>query len=149
MHFCELILQKLEKYKMKSVKSNVSRSLPIGARIDIVDNSGARIAQIITVKHYQTRTKLLMAAGVGDLVRVAVKEGKPDMRHKMADVVIIRQKKEFTRPDGTKVQFEDNAGIVLKDTRLGLPKGTMLKGPIAKEVAIRWPAVAKIATMIL
>lgn len=134
---------------MKSLKSNVSRPLPIGARIDIVDNSGARIAQIITVKHYQTRTKLLMCAGVGDLVRVAVKEGKPDMRHKMADVVIVRQKKEFTRPDGTKVQFEDNAGIVLKDIRLGMPKGTMVKGPIAKEVAIRWPAVAKIATMIL
>lgn len=134
---------------MKSLKSSISKCLPIGARINIVDNSGARIAQIITVKHYQTRTKLLMTAGIGDLVRVAVKEGKPDMRHKMADVVIIRQKKEFTRPDGTKVQFEDNAGIVLKDIRLGLPKGTMLKGPIAKEVAIRWPAVAKIATMIL
>jgi len=134
---------------MKSVKSSISKCLPIGARIDIVDNSGARIAQIISVKHYQTRTKLLMTAGIGDLVRVAVKEGKPDMRHKMADVVIVRQKKEFTRPDGTKVQFEDNAGIVLKDIRLGLPKGTMLKGPIAKEVAIRWPAVAKIATMIL
>ena len=134
---------------MKSLKSQVSRCLPIGARINIVDNSGARIAQIITVKHYQTRTKLLMTAGIGDLVRVAVKEGKPDMRHKMADVVIVRQKKEFTRPDGTKVQFEDNAGIVLKDIRLGMPKGTMVKGPIAKEVAIRWPAVAKIATMIL
>jgi len=134
---------------MKDMKSSVSRPLPIGARIDIVDNSGARIAQIITVKHYQARTKLLMCAGVGDLVRVAVKEGKPDMRHKMADVVIVRQKKEFTRPDGTKVQFEDNAGVVIKDMRLGLPKGTMLKGPIAKEVAIRWPAVAKIATMIL
>jgi len=134
---------------MRDLKSNVSKALPIGARIDIVDNSGARIAQIMTVVGYKTRTKLLMAAGIGDLVKVAVKEGKPDMRHKMADVVIIRQKKEFTRPDGTKVQFEDNAGIVLKDTRLGLPKGTMLKGPIAKEVAIRWPAVAKIATMIL
>jgi len=134
---------------MKSVKSSISKPLPIGARINIVDNSGARIAQIISVKGYKTRTKMLMAAGIADLVRVAVKEGKPDMRHKMADVVIVRQKKEFTRPDGTKVKFEDNAGIVLKDTRLGLPKGTMLKGPMAKEVAIRWSAVAKIATIII
>jgi len=134
---------------MRALKSNISMALPIGAKIDIVDNSGARVAQIVAVVGYKTRTKLLMTAGIGDLVKVAVKEGKPDMRHKMADVVIIRQKKEFTRPDGTKVQFEDNAGIVLKDARLGLPKGTMLKGPIAKEVAIRWPAIAKIATMIL
>jgi large subunit ribosomal protein L14 len=67
----------------------------------------------------------------------------------MAEVVIVRQKKEFARPDGTKVQFEDNAGVILKDIRLGLPKGTIIKGPIAKEVAIRWPAVAKIATAIL
>jgi len=134
---------------MKDLKSSVSKPLPIGARIEIADNSGARIAQIISVMHYQTRTKKLMAAGVGDLCKVAVKEGKPDMRHKMAEVVIVRQKKEFARPDGTKVQFEDNAGVILKDIRLGLPKGTIIKGPIAKEVAIRWPAVAKIATMIL
>ncbi|MFH0868876.1 MAG: uL14 family ribosomal protein [archaeon] len=134
---------------MKDQKSSICKCLPIGARLDIVDNSGARIAQIITVVGFKSRTKRLMTAGIGDLVKVAVKEGKPDMRHKMADVVIIRQKKEFMRPDGTKVQFEDNAGIVLKDVRLGIPKGTMLKGPIAKEVAIRWPAVAKIATMIL
>ncbi len=134
---------------MRAIKSKMSKPLPIGARIDCVDNSGAKIIQVITVKGYKTRTRKLMAAGIGDLITATVKTGKPDMRHKLVKAVVVRQKKEFTRPDGQKVKFEDNAAIVLKDVELGLPKGTMIKGPIAKEVAIRWPAVAKIASIIL
>ena len=134
---------------MKAVKSNVSKSLPIGANLDVVDNSGAKLVRIITVKGYKTRTKKLMAAGVADMITGAVKVGDPDMRHKVVQAVVIRQRKEFTRPEGMKTKFEDNAAIVLKDIRLGLPKGTLIKGPIAKEVAIRWPNVAKIATIVL
>lgn len=134
---------------MRAVKSNVSKSLPIGANLLVVDNSGAKLLRIITVKSYKTRTKKLMAAGVADLVTGAVKVGDPEMRHKVVQAVVIRQKKEFTRPEGMKTKFEDNAAVILKDIRLGLPKGTLIKGPIAKEVAIRWPNVAKIATMVL
>ena len=134
---------------MKAIKSSMSRGLPIGARIDVVDNSGAKIIKIITVKGYKTIKKKLMTATIGDMVTANVIAGKPDMRHKVVQAVIVRQKMEFTRPDGTRIKFDDNAAIVLKDIELGLPKGTMIKGPIAKEVAIRWPAVAKIATMIL
>jgi large subunit ribosomal protein L14 len=134
---------------MKSIKSKVCKSLPIGARVDVVDNSGAKVLQIITVKGYKTRTKMLMAAGVADLVTGAVKVGDPEMRHKVVQAVIVRQKKEFSRPEGIKVRFEDNAAVVLKDVRLGMPKGTLIKGPIAKEVAIRWPNVAKQATIVL
>jgi large subunit ribosomal protein L14 len=134
---------------MKAVKSKVSKALPIGARLLVVDNSGAKVVQIITVKGYKTRTKKLMAAGVADMITGAVKVGDPDMRHKVVQAVVIRQKKEFTRPEGMKTKFEDNAAVILKDIRLGLPKGTLIKGPIAKEVAIRWPNVAKIATIVL
>ena len=134
---------------MKAVKSKVSKALPLGADIDIVDNSGARIARIISVKTRKTRTRRLASAGVADLVTAAVKAGKPDMVHKVIPVVIVRQKKEYTRSDGTKVKFEDNAGIVLRDVKLGMPKGTIIKGPIAKEVAVRWSQVAKIASMVL
>ncbi|MBT5342362.1 50S ribosomal protein L14, partial [Candidatus Woesearchaeota archaeon] len=59
-----------------------------------------------------------------------------------------RQKKEFRRADGTRVKFEDNAAVVLKDNK-GNPKGTIFKGPIAKEAAERWPAVAKVASIIV
>jgi large subunit ribosomal protein L14 len=83
------------------------------------------------------------------LVTIAVKAGKPDMKHKVVPAVVIRQKQELTRPDGTKVMFEDNAAIILKDVRLGLPKGSLIKGPMAKEAAIRWSQVAKIASMVL
>ena len=47
-----------------------------------------------------------------------------------------------------RVMFEDNAAVVLKDDK-GNPKGTRFKGPIAKEAAVRWPAVAKVANIIV
>ncbi len=134
---------------MKSVKTRISKSMPLGTVINIADNSGARLGQIISVRGYKTRTRKLASAGVSDLVTVAVKAGKPDMVHQVVPVVIVRQKKEYSRPDGTKVKFEDNAGIVLRDVRLGTPKGTLIKGPIAKEVAYRWSQVAKTASIML
>ena len=134
---------------MKSVKSSVSKALPIGAELVCADNSGAKLIKIITVKGYKTRTKMLMAAGVSDMITGTVKVGDPEMRHKVVQAVVVRQRKEFLRPEGMRVKFEDNACIVLKDIRLGMPKGTLVKGPIAKEVAMRWPNVAKIATMVL
>lgn len=134
---------------MKPIKSKVTKAFPVGAVVPVVDNSGARKIQVITVKGYKTRTRKLQAAGVADLVSGAVVAGKPDMRHKVVQAVIVRQQQEFTRPDGTKVRFEDNGAIVLKDVRLGLPKGSLIKGPIAKEVAIRWSQVAKIASQVL
>ena len=62
--------------------------------------------------------------------------------------IIVRQKKEFRRADGTRIKFEDNAAVVLKDEK-GNPKGTIFKGPIAKEVTERWPAVAKVASIVV
>ena len=88
------------------------------------------------------------AAGIGDFVLASVKKGKLEMRKTVVPAIIVRQRKEFRRPDGIRVRFEDNAAVVLKDEK-GNPKGTIFKGPIAKEVADRWPAVAKVASMIL
>lgn len=134
---------------MKAIKSKVAKGLPIGAQVDVVDNSGARIIKIVSVKGYKTRTRTLAAAGVGDMVTANVIAGKPDMKHKVVQAVIIRQRKSYARPDGTRVKFEDNAAIILKDVKLGMPKGTLIKGPIAKEVVIRWSQVAKIASIVL
>ncbi len=134
---------------MRAVKSKVTKGLPIGAFVDVVDNSGARIIQIISVRGYKTRTRMMAAAGVGDMVTAAVTAGKPDMMHKLVQAVIVRQRRPYARPDGTRVKFEDNAAIILKDVKLGMPKGTIIKGPIAKEVVIRWSQVAKLASMVL
>jgi large subunit ribosomal protein L14 len=70
------------------------------------------------------------------------------MRKQTAYAVLVRQRKEFRRPDGTRVKFEDNSAVVLKDDK-GNPKGTTIKGPVAKESTVRWPGVAKIANIIV
>ena len=130
---------------MKAIRRNSSRGLPLGARVNVVDNSGAREIRIISVKGYKSIKRKLETAGVGDLVTAHVTKGKPDMKHSVVKCVIVRQKKEFKRPDGTTVKFESNGAVVLKDEKSASPRGTLVKGAIAKEVADRFPAVARLA----
>lgn len=133
---------------MKAVKSNVTRALPLEAWVNVCDNSGAKVVKILSVKGHKTVKGRIPCAGVGDFVMVAVKKGKPEMRKTVVPAVVVRQRKEFRRASGMRVKFEDNAVVVLKDDK-GNPKGTIFKGPIAKEAAERWPAVAKVASIIL
>lgn len=133
---------------MKAVKATITRGIPLGAEVDTCDNSGAKVIKVFSVIGHKTMKGQKPAAGVGDIVMASVKKGKPDMRKTVVFAIIVRQRKEFHRKDGTRVAFEDNAAVVLKDEK-GNPKGTIFKGPIAKEVAARWPAVAKIATVIV
>ena len=133
---------------MKAIKSNVTRALPIGSRMETCDNSGAKVIKLVSVKGHKTGKGRLSAAGVGDLVQASVIKGRPDMRKQVVFAVIVRQKKEYQRSDGVRVQFEDNSAVILKDDQ-GNPKGTIFKGAIAKEAVERWPAVAKIAKIIV
>ena len=104
--------------------------------------------RIFTVVGLKTTKGRLSAAGVSDLVMASVRRGRPDMRKQVVYAIIVRQKKEYRRADGTRIKFEDNAAIVLKDEK-GNPKGTMFKGAIPKEVTERWAAVAKIASIVV
>ncbi len=133
---------------MKAIKASIVRALPHTANVVACDNSGARILRVISVIGHKTVKGRYSTAAIGDLINAAVVEGKQEMRKTVVQAVIVRQKKEYRRLDGMHVRFEDNAAVVIKD-RLGNPKGTMIKGPIAKEVAERWPAVGKIASIIL
>lgn len=135
---------------MKGVKANVTRGLPHTANVLACDNSGARILRIISVRGGGSKTVKgrKPSAGVGDYVMCAVVEGKPDMRKQVVSAVIVRQRMPYKRRDGTRIRFEDNAAVVIKDD-LGNPKGTMIKGPVAKEACERWPLVAKIASIIV
>jgi large subunit ribosomal protein L14 len=133
---------------MKAVKATIVKGLPVGTRLATCDNSGAKIVKIVSVKGHKTRKGRKPAAGIADLVLVSVVNGKPDMRKQVVFATIVRQKKEYRRPDGTRIKFEDNAAVVLKDEQ-GNPKGTILKGPIAKEACDRWPGVAKLASIIV
>jgi large subunit ribosomal protein L14 len=133
---------------MKAMGVKVTRCLPHGAIIPTCDNSGAKALKVISVKGYKGRKGRFPSAQLGDLILASVKKGSPEMRKTVVLAIIVRQKKPFRRPDGTRVSFESNAAVVLKDDK-GTPKGTIFKGPIAKEVAVRWPRISKLASVVL
>ena len=133
---------------MKGIAGSQTRGLPTGARLDCVDNTGAKIVQIITVPKLHTTKRRYPAAGVGDMIVVSVKKGTPEMRRQVLYAVIVRQKRPFRRPDGTTVLFEDNACVIInKDD--GEVKGSQIKGPVAREAAQRWPRISATATTIV
>lgn len=133
---------------MKPVTARVTNGLNVGSTMETCDNSGAKVVRIISVKHAKTVKGRKPSCGVGDLVFISVKKGKPEMRKQVMPAVIVRQRRPYRRRDGTRIQFEDNSIVILKDEQ-GNPKGTIFKGPIAKEAASRWPAIAKIARIIV
>ena len=133
---------------MLAVKARIPRALPHGANIETCDNSGAKVIKIVSVIGQKTSKGRYPAAAVGDLVLATVKKGTQQMRKQVVFAVIVRQKKEYRRPDGMRIKFEDNAAVVLKDDK-GNPKGTIFKGPIAKEACERWPGIAKVASIIV
>jgi large subunit ribosomal protein L14 len=133
---------------MKAIRARIPKSLGRGARIETCDNSGAKIVYLISVKGSKTVKGRYPAAGIGDLVMVSVIKGNKEMRKQVVPAIIVRQKKEFRRLDGTRVKFEDNAVVVCKDEK-GNPKGTIFKGPIAKEAAERWVPLAKVASIMV
>jgi large subunit ribosomal protein L14 len=133
---------------MKAIKAKVTRALPFGAHLEAVDNSGAKVIRLFNVYKLKTVKRRITAGGISDLIMANVVKGNPEMKKKTVLAVIIRQKKEFRRRDGTRVKFEDNAAVVVKDNK-GNPQGTLIKGPVAKEVCERWPGIAKIASIIV
>ena len=133
---------------MKPIKSKITRALPSQAFVATCDNSGAKMLKIVAVKGHKTVRGRIPAAGIGDMVMASVKKGKLEMRKQVVPAIIVRQRQEFRRPDGTRVKFEDNAAVVLKDLK-GNPKGTICKGAIAKEVAELWPAMSKVASIVV
>lgn len=131
---------------MQPIKARVTRALPVNSKVETCDNSGAKLIKIFTVVGHKTVKGRISSCGVGDLIMGSVVNGKPEMRKQVVFAIIVRQKKEYRRPDGTRIKFEDNACVVLKDDK-GNPKGTIFKGAIAKEACERWPGVAKVASI--
>lgn len=133
---------------MKAIKAKVTKGVQNGTIMETCDNSGAKVVKVVSVVGSKTVKGRKPGAGVGALIQVAVKSGKQDVRKQVMFAVVARQKKEYRRLDGTRVKFEDNACIVLKDEK-GNPKGTTIKGPVAKEVCERWPAISKMANIVV
>jgi len=133
---------------MKPIKASMTKGLQHGSNIPTCDNSGGKIVKLISVKWSKTVKGKSPEAGVGDMIMCSIVSGKPEVRKKVFPAIIVRQRKEFRRLDGSRVKFEDNAVVVLKDED-GNPKGTMMKGAIPKEVVDRWPAVGKLGGVIV
>ena len=133
---------------MKPIAARIPKGLPMGTRIDVCDNSGAKIIKIFSVKGAKTSKGRYPAAGIGDLVNASIVKGKPGMKKQVVQAVIVRQKQPYRRLSGEHVRFEDNAAVVLKDEK-GSPRGTIFKGAIAKEAADRWPEIAKVASIVV
>ncbi len=133
---------------MKGVSAKLTKSLNIGSLVLASDNSGARIVKIVSVKHGKSTKGRQQYAKLGDHVKVSVRKGDPKIKGEVFDAVVIRQKKPYRRNTGERVAFMDNAVALLKDEK-GNPKGTQIKGPIAREVADRWQFLGKISKFIL
>jgi large subunit ribosomal protein L14 len=102
--------------------------------ITVADNSGAKKVMCIKVLG-DTRRRY---AGVGDLIVCSVKTAIPGGSVKKGDVVkavVVRTKKEYRRPDGSYIRFDENAAVLIN--KESEPIGTRIFGPVARELRER------------
>jgi len=128
-------------------RPKISKGILAGSVVRCADNTGAREIRIIQVMEYKGRLRRVPKAAVGDMVVVSVRRGNPDMRKKIFQAVLVRQKKPYRRAEGVWVQFEDNAAVIM--TPEGEMRGSEIRGPVAKEAAERWPRIASAASIIV
>ncbi|MEX0624938.1 MAG: 50S ribosomal protein L14 [Chloroflexota bacterium] len=103
-------------------------------RLRVADNSGARELMCITVIGRSSSD----TAEVGDVIVASVKQALPNTGVKKGEVVravIVRTAKEFGRPDGSHIRFDENAAVLI--TPQGSPRGTRIFGPVARELRER------------
>lgn len=132
--------------KSQIFRPRITRGLCVGAKLKITDNSGAKEGVLIGVG-YTTRLNRVPSATVGDLVTVSIRKGTPEMRRQKLKAVIVRQRQYICREDGIRLQFEDNAAVIISPD--GEPKGSEIRGPVAREAAELFPRLASVASMII
>ncbi len=101
------------------------------SRLRVADNTGAREILCIRVLGGSFRRY----GSVGDVIIGAVKQAQPGAAVKKGDVVravIVRTAKEYNRPDGSSIRFDDNAAVLINPQ--GNPRGTRVFGPVAREI---------------
>jgi large subunit ribosomal protein L14 len=100
-------------------------------KLKCADNSGARqILCIRVMDKANTRTGV-----VGDVIVAAVKQAAPGGQVKKGEIVravIVRTAKEYVRPDGSYIRFDDNAAVLINEKNE--PRGTRIFGPVAREL---------------
>ena len=99
--------------------------------LDVADNSGAKVVQCIKVLGGSRRRY----ARIGDIIVVTVKEVDPQSSIKKGEVkkaVVVRTKKEIRRSNGTYIKCDNNAAVLIGDTKE--PVGTRIFGPVGREL---------------
>jgi large subunit ribosomal protein L14 len=102
------------------------------SRLHVADNTGAREVLVIRVLGGSKRRY----GWVGDTIIATVKQATPKAQVKKGDIVravVVRTSKEYRRPDGSSIRFDDNAAVILDGTSMN-PKGTRIFGPVAREL---------------
>lgn len=116
------------------------------SRLNVADNSGAKEVLCIRVLG-GTRKRY---ARVGDKIVVAVKDALPNGEVKKGSVskaVVVRVSKEYRRPDGSYIRFDDNACVLLNNA--GEMRGTRIFGPVAREVRDGYTKIVSLAPEVL
>lgn len=103
--------------------------------LSVADNSGAKLLQCLRVLGgYKKRY-----ARLGDIITCSVKIAAPRGMVKKGEVVhavIVRQKKEERRKDGTYIRFDENAAVII-DKKTKEPRGSRIFGPVARELRVK------------
>jgi len=133
---------------MKPISSKITKGIQLSTVLECADNSGARKLKLIAVKGYKGVHRRLPKAGVGDVVICSVIKGSEKLRKTVVYAVIVRQKKEYRRSDGTRIKFEDNAAVLINPKTFE-PQASEIRSAIAKEVVERFSSIGKIASIIV
>lgn len=120
--------------------------IQMSSRLDVADNSGARRVMCIKVLKGSRRRY----AGIGDVIRVSIKEASPRGKVKKGDVmlaVVVRTRKGVRRQDGSLIRFDDNAVVLISPQ--GEPIGTRIFGPVARELRALYMKIISLAPEVL
>ena len=108
--------------------------IQMGTILSVADNSGAK--KILCINPHGGDVSKI--AQLGDIITASVKEASPGgtiKKKKVVKAVIVRQKKEYRRKDGSYIRFDENAAVIVKDDKE--PIGTRVFGPVARELRDR------------
>lgn len=108
--------------------------IQVQTRLKVADNTGAK--EIMCIRILGGSAK--QYAGVGDIIKASVKQAAPNGSVKKGEVVtavVVRVAKEYGRPDGSYIRFDENAAVIL--VAGNNPRGTRIFGPVARELRDR------------
>jgi large subunit ribosomal protein L14 len=103
-------------------------------RLKVADNTGAKVIMCIRILGGSAKK----SAEVGDIIKASVKQAQPNGAVKKGEVVtavVVRVAKEYPRPDGSYIRFDDNAAVIISAGNN--PRGTRIFGPVARELRDR------------